>query len=577
MFRFELAPAKCKKGAKAARRFAHEIFRVRSGIFVHKVLGALCGLGEKSVRCIPLILVSAIVCTVQAAPPRDLDRYAERVMDQFEVPGMSIVIVERGQPSRVRTYGLRRMGEPARVDERTLFAIGSTTKAFTGALLAMLVDEGKLTWDTKVSDVLPGFKMHDAYASAEMTVRDLLVHRSGLGLGAGDLLFYPPTTLSRAEIVHKLRYIKPATSFRSGYAYDNLLYVVAGQVIEEVFGKPWEQAIRERIFAPLQMKTTSTTSALPAGANRAWPHARTSEAVRGLGPIAPLAAPTILDNAAPAGAINTSGAEIARWLEVQLGRGLDARTNVRLFSEAQAREMWTPQTLIPVPPNPKPLALAQANFRAYALGWSVSDYRGHPIVAHGGGVPGLVTMFVILPKQDVAFAILTNAEETGALGAVQYRLLDHYLGLSSPDWVTAWLETRDARLAKAREQIIAAPADEHQSARGPSLPIEKYAGRYRDDWYGLVTIDNGADGLTISFQHTPSFAGKLEHVQYDTFRTRWPDRSLEDAYVTFALKPDGAIERMTMKAVSPLADFSFDFHDLLFKPIVEKQAEAASR
>jgi CubicO group peptidase (beta-lactamase class C family) len=519
-------------------------------------------------RCfafVSLALVSGVFALAQAAPPRDLDRYARRVMDTFEVPGMSIVIVERGRPSVVRSYGVRRMGELAEVDEHTLFAIGSTTKAFTSALLAMLVDEGTLTWDTKVADALPGFRMYDPYASAEMTVRDLLVHRSGLGLGAGDLMFYPPTTLSRADIVHKLRYIKPATSFRSQYAYDNLLYVVAGQVIEAVHGKPWEVAIRERILNPLQMGTTTTTSDLPTGANRAWPHGRTSGAIRGLGPVRPLAAPTLLDNAAPAGALNTSGAEIARWLEVQLGRGLDPRTNVRLFSEAQAREMWTPQTLIPVATNPKPLALAQPNFRSYTLGWSMSDYRGHPVVAHGGGVPGLVTMFAILPKQDVALAILTNAEESGALGAIQYRLLDHYLGLESPDWATAFVETRDAKLAKAREQLAAA-AQENEGTKGPSLSLEKYAGRYRDAWYGLVSIAAEPNGLTISFEHTPSFSGKLEHVRYDTFRTRWPDRSLEDAYVTFALTPDGAIERMTMRAISPLADFSFDFHDLLFRP-----------
>lgn len=164
---------------------------------------------------------------------------------------------------------MRRLGEAAQVDEQTMFSMGSTTKAFTSAVLAMLVDEGKLTWDTKVVDVLPGFRMYDPYASSEMTVRDLLVHRSGLGLGAGDLLLFPPSTLSRAEIVHKLRYIKPATSFRSGYAYDNLLYVVAGQLIEAVCKDTWENVVRQRIFAPLQMAHTLTSSVTPAGANKA--------------------------------------------------------------------------------------------------------------------------------------------------------------------------------------------------------------------------------------------------------------------------------------------------------------------
>ena len=168
---------------------------------------------------VAVVSASLMAPTAQAAPPADLDAYARQVLEAFETPGMSIAIVERGQPTVLRSYGVRRMGQPALIDENTLFAIGSTTKAFTSALLATLVDEGKLTWDTRVSDVLPGFKLQDAYASSEMTVRDLLVHRSGLGPGAGDLLFYPPPSdRTRAEIVHSLRYLKPASSFRSSSA-----------------------------------------------------------------------------------------------------------------------------------------------------------------------------------------------------------------------------------------------------------------------------------------------------------------------------------------------------------------------
>lgn len=247
-----------------------------------------------------------------AAPPADLDRYAQKVLQTFGTPGMTIAIVEQGKPYVVRSYGVRRMGEPAKVDEHTLFAIGSTTKAFTTALLAMLVDEGKLTWETKVADVLPGFKMYDPYVSSEMTVRDIVVHRSGLGAGAGDLMFFPPTDLSRAEIIHRLRFIKPVTSFRSSFAYDNLLYIVAGEVIATIEKASWEDTIRKRILAPLQMSETSTSSALPASANRAWRHARASGEVRGVGPMSALAEVTSVDVAAAAGALNSNGVEIAR-------------------------------------------------------------------------------------------------------------------------------------------------------------------------------------------------------------------------------------------------------------------------
>jgi CubicO group peptidase (beta-lactamase class C family) len=515
---------------------------------------------------ISALLVAGAAC---AAPPADLDRYAQRALDTFGTPGMTVAIVEQGKPYVIRSYGVRKMGEPAKVDEHTLFAIGSTTKAFTTALLAMLVDEGKLTWETKVADVLPGFKMYDPYVSSEMTIRDILVHRSGLGAGAGDLMFYPPSDLTRAEIIHRLRFIKPVSSFRSRFAYDNLLYIVAGEVIATIEKSSWEETMRKRILGPLQMNETSTSSELPAGADRAWPHARASGEVRGTGPMSPLAEVTKIDVAAAAGALNSNGLEIARWLELQLNSGLDAKSNVRLFSEAQSREMWTPQTLLPVAPAPKRLELTQAHLRAYALGWGLNDYRGQTIVSHGGGVPGMVTLFVLVPEKHVAFALFTNAEEPGLLSSMQYRLLDHYLGLKSPDWITAVNETFQERMKKGQEQLAASKAEqgkEEGGNKGPSLPIEKYAGVYRDAWYGTATIEKAADGMTIRFEHTPALSGKLEHVRYDTFRTRWTDRNIEDAYVTFALNPDGSIEKMTMKAISPLADFSYDYQDLLFVP-----------
>jgi CubicO group peptidase (beta-lactamase class C family) len=523
---------------------------------------------SRSALRIMLACALFVASTCFAAPPADLDRYAKRTLETFGVPGMAVAIVEQGRPADIRSYGVRKLGETAQVDEHTLFAIGSTTKAFTTALLAMLVDEGKLTWDTKVADVLPGFKMYDPYVSSEMTVRDLVVHRSGLGPGAGDLLFFPPTSFTRAEIIHKLRFIKPVTSFRSAFAYDNLLYIVGGEVIATVEKSTWEDVVRKRILAPLQMNETTTTSVLPAGANRAWPHARVSTEVRGLGPMSALADVTTVDVAAAAGALNSNGVEIARWLELQLNGGRDAKTNTRLFSETQAREMWTPQTLLPLSPTIKGLELARAHFRAYALGWSVSEYRGEMIVSHAGGVPGMVTLFTIVPERHVAFALFTNAEEPGALSSMQFRLLDHYLGLKSPDWIAAVDATFRARLEKAKEQLAASKEEggEQQGSKGPSLSIEKYAGRYRDAWYGTVTIGRAADGMNIRFDHTPALTGKLDHVRFDTFRTRWSDRNVEDAYVTFALNPDGSIERMTMRAISPLADFSYDYQDLLFLP-----------
>jgi CubicO group peptidase (beta-lactamase class C family) len=515
----------------------------------------------RQILCLTLLASSAAL----ASPPPDLDAYVGRAMTTFGVPAMSVGVIENGTTTHARGYGVRRLGEAARVDERTLFAIGSNTKAFTAAALGMLVDEGRLAWDDRVVDRLPGFRMYDPYTTQEMTVRDLLVHRSGLGLGAGDLLFFPPTDFSRAEIVERLRYIRPATSFRSGYAYDNVLYVVAGRLVEQVSGEPWERFIERRVLAPLAMKDSVASFVAAKQDNVAWPHARLEGRVRGMGELKPLRSPTKLDNAAPAGSIGSSSADMVRWLGMQLGQGTLAGEK-RLLSEAAVREMWKPHTLIPEQPVPAAIAKTAPLFNTYALGWVVRDYRGAKLVTHGGGVEGTLSLTAMLPEKGVGVVVMINSEDSGALRAVFHRLLDHALGLESPDWIDAFAQVQKDRLARAVETLDKR-SNVPQAGGPPSLAPAKYAGRYRDPWYGTVTISvNPKGALSIAFDRSPGMSGALEHVRFDTFRTRFTDPRIEDAYVTFALGPDGAVERMKMKAISPLADFSFDYHDLSFAP-----------
>src|SRR5215468_9073680 len=278
-----------------------------------------------------LVLSVSAQGVAQTSAPPDLDTYVARVLKEFEVPGLAIAIVKDGKVALIKGYGVRRLGESAPVDEQTLFGIASNTKAFTAAALAILVDEGKIRWDDPVTKHLPGFQMYDPYVTREMTVRDLLTHRSGLGLGAGDLLFFPPTTFSREEIIARLRYIKPATSFRSKYAYDNVLYLVAGQVVAAISGKSWDDFIKERIFAPLGM-TSSNTSVkdLRPGGDFVSPHQKVE------GRLQPVPYMNI-DNTAPAGAINSNVAEMAKWVITQLNEGAIARGDRRLFSQRQSR------------------------------------------------------------------------------------------------------------------------------------------------------------------------------------------------------------------------------------------------
>jgi len=510
-----------------------------------------------------LIAASTLMATAAwAAPPADLDTYARQAMARFGAPGMAVAIVE-GQSLYTRAYGVRELGAPGRVDEHTSFPIGSNTKAFTAASVAILVDEGKLAWDDRVIDRLPGFAMYDAYATHEMTVRDLLTHRSGLGLGEGDLLFTPTTSRSRADVVHALRYLKPATSFRSAFAYDNVLYPVAGQLIEAVSGQSWEDFVRQRIFAPVGMGDAAV-SFEGQGPDRVSPHARTSQAVRGMGPIAVLASGHQGGAAAPAGAIYASASDMAKWLRVLLAHGRIDQTR-RLFSEAASLEMWTPQTLIQVSPAPPPLGLIEPNFQDYGLGFFIQDYRGHKIITHSGAILGGLSVLVVIPERNVAFAVMINSEDTAARWSVFYHLLDHYLDLPSPDWPGLYQRAID-KIHQDAVKALGKRQEARHADHAPSLAIGAYAGVYRDPWYGTATISRSGEGLRIRFDQTPGMEGPLEPAQYDTFRTRWSDRDIEDAYLTFQLDAHGAIKAVRMQAVSPTADFSFDYPDLNFVP-----------
>ena len=507
----------------------------------------------------------AFAAPARADPPAGFDARVEAVRTASGTPGMAVAIVENGKVVLAKGYGVRRLGAPQKVDADTIFTIGSTAKAMTAVALATLVDAGKLGWDDKVSDRLPGFQMYDPWVTREMTVRDLLVHRSGLGLGAGDLLYIPRGSYSRAEIVRRLRYIKPATSFRNAYAYDNVLYVVAGQLIEAVSGQTWEDYLRTRVLRPAGMKQATDDYAMMfANANRARPHARFGGSVRGTGAQRPLDEMDHLPQAsAPAGLVAASANDMARWLQIQLAHGALPEGG-RLFSEAQAKEMWTPVTSIPIPDLPEPIAGTKPSFQSYALGWEVRDYRGTKIVWHAGGVYGSTSVVVMIPDKKVGFAIELNSEEAGPRHGLMYELLDHYLGLPRHDWPARFDTYRQQRIATAQSAIIQKQAT--PAKIGPSLPLGRYAGRYTDPWYGAIAIGSDPKGLTIDFTPTTRMKGRLEHYQYDTFITRFDDPALEPAYLTFALDADGKVARITAKAVSPIADFSFDYGDLAFTP-----------
>lgn len=523
----------------------------------------------KRLLSLVVVVTTLAVPHAWAAPPADIEARIEQLRTVSDTPGMAVAIVEDGKVVLAEGYGVRAKGSAAKVDPNTIFMIGSTGKAFTSAALATLVDEGKIGWDDKVIDHLPGFEMYDAWVSREMTVRDLLVHRSGLGLGAGDLMIVPRSNLSRQDVVERLRYLKPTTSFRSEYAYDNILYIVAGRLIEVVSGQRWEDYMRDHVFKPGGFATaTAEKDRQLSVPNRAKPHGRVGGPVRGTGPITLLDETDRLGQAgAPAGLIAASAKDLARWLQIQLSHGAIPGDG-RLFSEAAGKEMWKPVTPQPISPWPGVLAETAPQFSSYALGWDVQDYKGHKIVWHAGGLFGFTTVVVMIPEKNVGFAIALNSEEIEPRYGLMYELLDHYLGLPRRDWATPFGDFKRERIAAAEKLVSETQAK--PANIGPSLPLDRYAGTYRDPWYGDIAVTQSGTGLMVDFKTTPNMQGPLKHYQYDTFVVNFTDPAIEPAYLTFSLGADGKVERITAKPVSPIADFSFDYQDLLFTPVAEK-------
>lgn len=492
-------------------------------------------------------------------PPPGLDALVARAMKTFEVPGLALAIVKDGQVVTAAGFGVRALGEPAPVDAGTRFGISSNTKVFTAVALGLLVEEKKIEWDAPVVRYLPWFQMWDPWVTRELTVRDLLVHRSGLALGAGDLLWWPPTSYDRREIARRLRFLPPVASFRSAYAYDNVLYLVAGELIAEVSGQSWEDFVASRILKPVGMTGSNVRhSAALEGGNVAATHAPVDGRVRAVAPFG-------ADNANPAAGINASATDMAKWLLVLLGEGA-LPDGSRLYSERTARELVSIVTPLSVGNPPAELEAQRANFRGYALGLNVQDYRGRKVVTHTGGLPGYVSRVTWVPELELGVAVLTNQESGETFNAITFAVLDHYVGAPATDWVEAYLRVRERNAKRTAETVSAAEAARDKDSR-PSLPLDRYAGTYVDAWYGEVTLALEGERLRIRFGPTAVLVGTLEHWQHDTFVARWDDRELRaDAFVSFAIGPDGRVEQAKMRALSPDTDFSFDFHDLLLKP-----------
>jgi CubicO group peptidase (beta-lactamase class C family) len=491
--------------------------------------------------------------TARTQLPANLDHYIDTVLRTFNVPGISLAIVKDGKLLLAKGYGVKRAGRPEKIDEHTLFPIASNTKAFTAMALAILVDEGKLKWDDPVIGHLPWFRMSDPWVTMEMTIRDLLVHHSGIPAFAGDILLFPPSTYTRREILEKVKKIPLVNSFRTTYAYDNILYVAAGEVISNVSHMDYEDFIRTRILDKVGMtESLSRFSTLSGKTNIATGHIRTEETSGTAATVLPVdnyIAQEIGDAADPAGGICSNAVDMSKWLKAQLDSGR---------RPGATSDLWKIVTPIDVGDMPDELAPAQMDFCGYALGMRIFNYGPYKVAGHGGKLDGYVSQVILVPKLKLGIAILTNQETTGAYWSITYHLLDYFMGNAHFDWVAGYKRQLDSSRATLRREWQKALIKPLATAPVPTSS-PSYTGKYSDGFYGDILINKDSTGLTLRFTQTPQFVARLQPFQKETFKAVFENAALRaDAYVSFSLGPDGEVESCKLKVIDPASDISFD-------------------
>ena len=492
-----------------------------------------------------LLAATALVPSVAAQDVEQLDSYIAEAHRTWPVPGMAVAIVKDGEVVLARGYGVLSLDDPTAVDEHTLFAIASNSKAFTSAALAILVDEGKLAWDDRVIDYLPYLQLYDEYVTADIRIHDLLSHRSGYGTYSGDLLWYL-TDYSAEEVLRRIRYLPPTGDFRASYRYSNLMFIAAGEVIAAVSGQSWAEFVQQRILDPLAMsRTLTSTSQLMVTDNVAQPHGLVDGQThqfqwRGW------------DAAAAAAGVISSVDDMTAWLQLQLDRGIVETDTI--FSPERSREMWTPYNSFRVSTGSES-RWPSVHFRGYGLGWSLMDYRGRKVASHGGAFDGMYSRVALVPEENLGVVILTNSM-TWISTALTYQILDAYLGGDGFDWSADYLP----RFQEYRAEFEASQrhAEEHQvSGTTPSVPLEEYAGTYGGDLYGDATVAVADGHLVLQFLPAAELVGDLKHLHYDTFIVEWRNQFPWFGRGTVQFILDAAGQPVEMKVDVPNEDFWF--------------------
>jgi CubicO group peptidase (beta-lactamase class C family) len=468
----------------------------------------------------------------QAAEPDQrlagFDEYVARAVREWNTAGLAVAVVKDGRVVFQKTYGVREIGKPDAVDSATIFSIASTTKAMTSAAVGMLVDEGKLGWDDPVTKFVPGLQLYDPYVTRELTVRDLLTHRAGLN--STDFL-WTGDDLTPDEIFRRLSLVRPAYSLRSSFIYQNVMYALAGEVVAKASGMPWEKFVESRIFLPLGMRRTFATKELAANqVNAASPHWRFGDTL------------TVIENTptsgiAPAGGAWSSIADMSKWVRFLLDSGKVGST--RLLRAETFAELFTPQTVVPPDEFYVTAQLTKPHWMTYGLGWFQQDYRGRMVNFHTGSLDGTVALIGLMPEERLGVYVLANTDHVEVRHALMLRVFDLFLGPPVRDWSS---ELRGLYAGRQARSDSAARVAESRRIKGtrPSLPLEKYVGRYSDPLHGVmeVTLDRGRLRARFGAHNL----GTLEHYQYDTFRLRWDHQWDGTRMVIFTIGAAGVPE-----------------------------------
>ena len=475
---------------------------------------------------------------------QELDKYYEKMVNDWDLPGASIGIVKDGKLIFSGNYGVKEINKPGKPDQNTLYAVASNSKAFTSALIGMLVQEGKLGWNDKVQKHLPYFEMYDSWVSEHITIRDILSHRVGLKTFSGDNVWYK-STISEEEIIRRIKDVPQAYEFRAGYGYSNLMYITAGEIIRKVTGKSWAENVTERILKPLGMdRTIARLKDLEAKGNHSSPHARRNDENYTI--------PWVnWDNIAATGGLISSVEDISKWMIFNLNHGVHEGDT--LLTASTRNMVWRPHTSHWVDHTSD--NDFKRHFNAYGLGWGLSDYHGRLRVGHTGGYDGFITAINLIPDENLGVVVLTNGVKSPIMAATYYAL-DKFLGVKTTDWSEKHLASSN-EYAKSDTRIADCKAKRLLNTK-PTIIIEDFVGAYDSKLGGKINITQVGDKLQLEFEDAPLLSASLTHWHHDVWELHWEHPQAWFSFGTIKINTDNNLNVVGFDFDVPNDDFYFE-------------------